>query len=97
MALPLVWDLSRPPAEQVSAAVLVRGIAVYRGTLGPVAAAIGARCRFEPTCSRYAVVVIRRHGAARGTWLTVGRVARCGPWTAPGTLDPAPTALPGRS
>ena len=46
-------------------------------------------CRFEPTCSSYAVEAIRVHGAWYGTWLSVWRVLRCGPWT-PGGWDPVP-------
>ena len=44
-------------------------------------------CRFEPTCSAYAVEALERHGAGRGTWLTVRRLARCRPGAA-GGADP---------
>jgi hypothetical protein len=63
------------------------GIHVYQRSLSPLAARIGIRCRFTPTCSRYAEVVIQRDGVLRGGWLAVKRVARCGPWTTPGTTD----------
>ena len=46
-------------------------------------------CRFEPTCSNYAVEAVRVHGAWYGTWLAVWRLLRCGPWT-PGGWDPVP-------
>lgn len=46
-------------------------------------------CRFEPTCSSYAVDAVRVHGAWRGFWLAVWRLLRCGPWT-PGGWDPVP-------
>jgi putative membrane protein insertion efficiency factor len=49
---------------------------------------MGARCRFEPSCSHYADAVIARHGALEGSWLTIRRIARCGPWTPAGTIDP---------
>jgi len=60
----------------------------YQHSLAPVAARIGLRCRFTPTCSRYAETVIARDGAIRGGWKAIRRVARCGPWTATGTSDP---------
>ena len=60
----------------------------YQLMLSPVAARIGLRCRFTPTCSRYAEAVIARDGVVRGGWKAVRRVARCGPWTTPGTIDP---------
>lgn len=88
VALALIgFDLSRPPDRQVSARVLLAGIHVYQRTLSPLMPAAGIRCRFVPTCSRYAEAVIRRHGAARGTALTALRLLRCGPWTAMGTRD----------
>jgi putative membrane protein insertion efficiency factor len=62
-------------------------IHVYQRTLSPVAARIGIRCRFTPTCSRYAEIVIARDGVVRGSWEAVRRIARCGPWTEPGTVD----------
>jgi putative membrane protein insertion efficiency factor len=62
-------------------------IHIYQRTLAPAAARIGLQCRFTPTCSRYAEEVIARDGAVRGGWLALKRVARCGPWTPPGTLD----------
>ncbi|HJC27820.1 MAG TPA: membrane protein insertion efficiency factor YidD [Candidatus Dietzia intestinipullorum] len=46
-------------------------------------------CRFEPTCSSYAVEAVRIHGALRGTGLAGWRLLRCGPWTR-GGWDPVP-------
>jgi uncharacterized protein len=59
----------------------------YRDHLSTLAAAAGYRCRFTPTCSRYAEVVITRDGVVSGGWRTIKRVARCGPWTPRGTVD----------
>ena len=46
-------------------------------------------CRFDPSCSTYALQALERHGALRGTWLAVRRVARCHPWGGHG-WDPVP-------
>jgi putative membrane protein insertion efficiency factor len=48
-------------------------------------------CRFEPTCSAYAITAVRRHGPVRGGWLTLRRLARCHPLGGWG-FDPVPPA-----
>ncbi len=65
----------------------IAGIHAYQRTLSPLAAHVGLRCRFTPTCSRYAETVIARDGMLRGGWKAVKRIARCGPWTPMGTSD----------
>ncbi len=40
---------------------------------------VGHGCRFHPTCSAYALEALERHGAFRGSWLTLRRLARCQP------------------
>jgi putative membrane protein insertion efficiency factor len=80
----------RPPQEQWSARLLLLAIDGYQATASKALGAAGARCRFEPTCSHYGEAVIRRYGALRGTALALGRIARCGPWTPAGTVDPPP-------
>jgi len=50
---------------------------------------IGQGCRFEPTCSRYALTALERHGALAGSYLTLARIARCHPGCA-GGHDPVP-------
>jgi putative membrane protein insertion efficiency factor len=67
--------------------IALGGIHVYQRALAPAAARAGLRCRFAPTCSRYAEVVIARDGVLRGGIKAVARIARCGPWTPPGTRD----------
>lgn len=66
--------------------VLVWLIKIYRYAISPF---LGARCRFEPSCSAYAVEAIERHGVLRGIKLAVRRVLRCHPWN-PGGYDPVP-------
>jgi putative membrane protein insertion efficiency factor len=46
-------------------------------------------CRFDPSCSTYALEALERHGAARGSWLTIRRLGRCHPWGGMG-YDPVP-------
>ena len=48
-------------------------------------------CRFEPTCSAYAIEAFSRHGLARGSFLTARRLLRCHPWGGSG-YDPVPGA-----
>jgi putative membrane protein insertion efficiency factor len=80
-------DLARAPDQQFSARAFRAGIHLYQHTLSPLMPALGIQCRFTPTCSRYADAVLVKHGALRGSWLSVKRLARCGPWTAAGTVD----------
>ena len=46
-------------------------------------------CRFQPTCSQYAIEALEGHGALRGTWLAVRRIGRCNPF-GPSGWDPVP-------
>ena len=90
LAVLVVADLSRAPADQWSTRAAIGGIHAYRATLGRVFAASGMACRFEPTCSRYGEAVLQRFGLLRGGALALGRVLRCGPWTPRGTVDRPP-------
>jgi hypothetical protein len=90
LALPALagLDLARPPSRQVSTRSLLFAIHVYQATLSPLLPRAGVRCRFTPTCSRYAEGALAKHGALGGGLRALGRVARCGPWTPAGTYDP---------
>jgi putative membrane protein insertion efficiency factor len=69
-----------PIARTVHAAV--RGYQwITRGRPSP--------CRYEPTCSSYALGALEQHGAVRGGWLAVRRIGRCHPWGGTG-WDPVP-------
>src|SRR3954471_16548923 len=68
------------------ARALLRLIGFYSRAVSP---ALPARCRFYPTCSAYAAEAVARHGAGRGLWLAVRRLAKCGPWH-PGGVDLVP-------
>ena len=46
-------------------------------------------CRFQPSCSAYAITALRRYGALRGSWLAARRLLRCHPWGGSG-YDPVP-------
>ncbi|MEM9431633.1 MAG: membrane protein insertion efficiency factor YidD [Pseudomonadota bacterium] len=50
---------------------------------------VGQGCRFHPTCSAYALEALARHGAVRGSWLTIRRLLRCHPWGGSG-IDNVP-------
>ncbi|HUR35936.1 MAG TPA: membrane protein insertion efficiency factor YidD [Vicinamibacterales bacterium] len=65
----------------------VAAIHGYQRAFSPLLGRVGVRCRFTPTCSHYAEVVIAREGLIAGGWKAARRIARCGPWTAPGTRD----------
>jgi len=90
LTLAVAADLRRAPAEQLTARAALSGIHLYQRTLSPLYASMGVRCRFVPSCSRYAEICVREFGAARGGWLALKRVLRCGPWTPMGTVDLAP-------
>jgi putative membrane protein insertion efficiency factor len=69
---------------------LIRG---YQYLLQPL---LGSNCRFAPSCSVYAHQAIATHGAVKGTWLALRRLARCHPYH-PGGYDPVPGVPPARS
>ena len=88
LALLAAADLSRAPAEQLSARALLAGIDAYQAGVSGRLARAGVRCRFQPSCSRYAEGAIRADGALVGSARAGWRILRCGPWTPAGTVDP---------
>ena len=71
--------------------ILVLIIRLYRVCLSPL---LGARCRFHPSCSAYAIEALRRHGCLKGVWLGMLRIGKCHPFHAGGVdLVPEPRTL----
>lgn len=66
--------------------LLILFVRAYQVALSPL---LPAACRYHPTCSHYAVEALEKHGALRGGWLAVKRIARCHPFRAGGS-DPVP-------
>ena len=94
-SLPLPAKGLRPVSDGARAPVgvpalidrlLLAALRLYKRWLSPL---LGQRCRFTPSCSEYAMGAIERFGAARGSWLTAKRLARCQPLH-PGGYDPVP-------
>lgn len=68
---------------------LIRGYQILISPVIHFVAGPGAGCRFDPTCSEYAIRAVRRHGCLRGGWLALRRLVRCHPWGGCG-YDPVP-------
>jgi uncharacterized protein len=64
-------------------------VRLYRNTIGIT---LPNSCRYQPTCSQYALDALTEYGAVRGAWLTFKRIARCHPWAA-GGYDPIPAKV----
>lgn len=77
----VLWAIGWPVRWLLT--TLIRG---YQRFVSPLFA---PSCRYYPVCSSYALVAIRRHGAAKGTVLTTWRLLRCNPWSK-GGVDPVP-------
>jgi putative membrane protein insertion efficiency factor len=71
---------------------LILGIRLYRLVISPAKLFLFGQfggCRFDPSCSTYALEAVSRHGALLGSWLTLKRIVRCHPWGGCGH-DPVP-------
>jgi hypothetical protein len=75
---------------RVTAIAMVR---LYRYAISPF---LVPSCRFEPSCTEYAVTALQRFGLLRGCWLAIRRIAKCHPFHA-GGYDPLPDEPPGKS
>ncbi len=80
----------------LAASVLIAPLRFYRAFLSPL---FPPACRFEPTCSRYAIEAIETHGALKGMGLALRRLSRCHPFSWLGGssgFDPVPPNKFGR-
>ena len=66
--------------------LLIFGVRAYQVGLGPL---LPASCRYYPSCSAYAIEALEKHGALRGSVLSIRRILRCHPFHA-GGFDPVP-------
>lgn len=85
-------EIPAPTPAGLPARALLRAIRLYQVTLSPALPALfgpTCGCRFAPTCSHYAAEAVQSHGAIRGAWLAVRRLAKCSPLH-PGGFDPVP-------
>ena len=71
---------------RLPAYVLILAIRIYQVLLSPM---LPAACRYQPSCSAYAVEAVERYGALRGGWMAAKRIGRCHPFR-PGGYDPVP-------
>jgi len=72
--------------SRVLAKPLIGLVRLYRLVFSPW---LGMNCRFQPTCSSYAIEALQVHGVLRGSWLAARRIGRCHPWGDSG-YDPVP-------
>lgn len=72
--------------SRVLARPLIWLVNLYRIAISPW---LGGNCRFQPTCSEYAIEALQTHGVLRGSWLAARRIVRCNPWGGSG-YDPVP-------
>jgi putative membrane protein insertion efficiency factor len=64
--------------------IVIFPIAAWHAFISPL---FGARCKYEPSCSTYAIQAIERYGILRGVVLAGWRILRCNPWSH-GGFDP---------
>jgi putative membrane protein insertion efficiency factor len=82
-------EASTQPATGLGVRMLQALIRAYRAVVAPW---LGPRCRFYPSCSRYALDALEVHGALQGSWLTLRRLLRCQPLSE-GGVDPVPPTV----
>jgi putative membrane protein insertion efficiency factor len=81
MATELMTNIGRLVAKPLLGLVWL-----YQKAISPL---LGANCRFEPSCSAYAMQALREYGGFKGGWMAIKRISRCHPWGGSG-YDPVP-------
>ena len=76
----------RPSLASLPRRALMLPVRAYQVGISPFTP---PACRFTPVCSQYGMDALRRHGAIKGSLLTIGRICRCHPFTK-GGIDPVP-------
>jgi putative membrane protein insertion efficiency factor len=71
---------------KILALPLILLIKIYQLIISPI---LPPSCRFTPTCSHYSLEALKKHGLAKGGWLSLKRIMRCHPWGGSG-YDPVP-------
>jgi putative membrane protein insertion efficiency factor len=74
------------PISRAFTRPLIGLVKLYRLAISPW---LGMNCRFQPTCSQYAIEALQLHGVLKGGWLAIKRIGRCHPWGGSG-YDPVP-------
>jgi putative membrane protein insertion efficiency factor len=72
--------------KKIIGAFFILLIKIYQNLISPI---LPNACRYTPTCSQYGIEAIKKHGAFKGGWLTLKRIASCNPWGSHGH-DPVP-------
>ena len=72
--------------KTIIGALFILLIKIYQNLISPI---LPNACRYTPTCSQYGIEAIKKHGAFKGGWLTLKRIASCNPWGGHGH-DPVP-------
>lgn len=79
-------SISNQTIGKLAALPLISLIRIYQWCISPM---LGPHCRFQPSCSAYAIGCLHTHGLLRGIWLSLNRIRKCHPWHEGGS-DPVP-------
>ena len=77
---------------KIFSAFCIASLKAYRWVISPIFFSLGVQCRFEPSCSAYAMEAVQIHGPFKGCALAAGRLLRCHP-LCEGGHDPVPRQM----